>query len=291
MDEAVIGGARPDDVLGRCQFAAAVAPPFHQPWMLGVGIGPGQGRQSDPPVEQVVIRLARDEGAVRQEEADRQAERCVVAAGLRRAERGQPGAGGVRRRVVHHLVARLAAPRGGDAERGVGFRIGVRRRRSLRAGEHAEVLPRRAQPVRRAVAGVALAEAVKLVRPHRVHPPDEDGAVSGRAQRMGVGRQVRGELVLQRPAALLVRPAAGEQRHAARRADRRGAIGGPEGDAGRRDTVDVRRRRKRVAIAPGDVSGVLVGEEKQDVGTRRHARFPSSVRRWRACGRAPCRRR
>ena len=211
--------------------------------------------QSDAPFVSGVVLWTGDERLMRQHEADGEAEGFAG---------GCPGLpkpvevvnGCVDNVLIVDLVRALAAA--GQLEAHPGW--------SGRTCEGAVVdRARTARPVRAVVADAAFGESVQLVRPIEVHATDLHGAVSGRAERVGISGYCRIEGLVVRPHLVFVRIPACNQGHARRNTDWRGAVGRREPGAAGRQAVEVRRLDHRVAVASRDGRIVLVGLDEQDV--------------------------
>lgn len=104
----------------------------------------------------------------------------------------------------------------------------------------------------------ALGVAVQLIWAVRVHAAHEDRLVPRSSERVRKGRSARVEVVVIRPALVLVRVAACEHAHAGWCANRARAVAVVEGDASRAQAIQVRSPHDRVAVAASDKGTVLV---------------------------------
>ena len=157
---------------------------------------------------------------------------------------------------ILHLVGRL--PRAGTFQ--------AHPKRLLCPVEYTHAMGMPPDPIGAVVTDAAINVAMKLIRTDRMQPADQGRTIAGGAQAVSMGRDAGGKDVGIGPAADPVAVLRRQHRHTRRCAKGSRGVGVVEGHALGCEPIKCRRLNDRIAITASDVLGVLIREQKQDIG-------------------------
>ena len=216
-----------------------------------------QVRRRDPVAVGLEVFRRRNERTVRGGVTDGKQERSVVFAAAPIAE---PPGRGTGDRLVIGVISRAARPALDDSRQAHAGRIDEVAKNPVQLPAGREI--RRLGNLADEPFGIA----VPLIGPHEVHASRKDGVVSCREKRVRKRRDIAAEVAFVVPQTQFVGMAAGHERHAARAAQRVGAVRVGKARTFCSEAVQIRGFGSPVSGTGHDPRVMLIAHDEQNVG-------------------------